>query len=106
MRILDKYIMKKFLLALMGTILGWLVLFIIIDMVEHLDDFLSNNATLWQITRYYIMYIPFSMILTMPVSVLISVLFSMGMMALRSRSCWDPMILLEIFFIICRANSF
>ncbi|MCK5077144.1 MAG: LptF/LptG family permease [Calditrichia bacterium] len=81
MKTLDKYILKKFTFALIGTVIGWLVLFIIIDMVEHLDDFLGNNSTFWQITKYYIMYTPYCMILTMPISVLISVLFSVGMMA-------------------------
>jgi len=81
MNTLDKYILKKFLFTLLGAIIAWLALFIIVDMVEHLDDFLNNNASLWQIVKYYVMYIPYCMILTMPISVLISVLFGLGMMA-------------------------
>ncbi len=78
---LDKYILKKFLTVLLFTVSGWILLFIIIDMVEHLDDFLNNHASFWQITNYYLMYIPFSAILTMPISVLIASLFSVGTLA-------------------------
>ncbi len=81
MHILDRYIIKKFLAILFYNILAFIVLFVVIDLIENLDKFLSYDATFAQVTWYYIYYIPFIIILTLPVSMLLSSLFSLGTMA-------------------------
>jgi len=81
MRKLDFYISKKFLSILFFTIFGWMVLFVVIDLIEKLGDFLSNNASFPQVFEYYILYIPFIIILTLPMSMLLSSLFCLGSMS-------------------------
>jgi lipopolysaccharide export system permease protein len=78
---LDRYIVNKFLVFLFFTVLAWIALFIIIDLTEHLNKFLSHHATISQVLYYYILYIPYAIVLTMPISVLIAVSFSFSTMA-------------------------
>ncbi|GAB4379483.1 MAG: LPS export ABC transporter permease LptG [Calditrichia bacterium] len=81
MSILDRYIIRKFLFVLFYTILAFIIIFIIVDLIENLDKFLSHNAQLGHVVLYYIYYIPFIIILTLPVCMLLSSLFSLGSMA-------------------------
>ncbi len=79
--ILDRYITWKFLSILFFTILAFIIIFVIVDLIENLDKFLSHDASLGNVTLYYIFYIPYIIILTLPVSMLLSSLFSLGSMA-------------------------
>ncbi len=80
-KILDRYIIRRFLSVLFFTILAFIIIFVIIDLIENLDKFLSFDATFNQVFRYYVYYIPFIIILTLPVCMLLSSLFSLGTMA-------------------------
>lgn len=81
MRILDRYIIKKFLAILFYTTLAFIVIFVIVDLIENLDKFLSNDAKFIDVLLYYIYYIPYIITLTLPVNMLLSCLFSLGSMA-------------------------
>lgn len=78
---LDRYILTKFLIFLLFTLIGWIALFIIIDLTEHLSSFLSHHASVWQVVHYYILYIPYAAVLIMPISVLIASSFAFSNMA-------------------------
>ncbi|NOX36426.1 MAG: YjgP/YjgQ family permease [Calditrichaeota bacterium] len=81
MKLLDRYIIRKFLVVLFFTTLAFIVIFIIVDLIENLDKFLMYRASLPNVIIYYIYYIPFIIILTLPVNMLLSSLFSIGSMA-------------------------
>lgn len=81
MRLLDRYIIKKFLTILFYTTLAFIVIFIVVDLIEHLDEFLANDAKFIDAVRYYVYYIPYIILLTLPVNMLLSCLFSLGSMA-------------------------
>ena len=81
MTILDRYLLKKFIAILFYTTLAFIIIFVVIDLIEHLDKFLAGNATVWNIAIYYIYYIPYIILLTLPVNMLLSSLFSLGSMA-------------------------
>ncbi len=81
MTILDRYILRKFLFIFLFVVLGMIVVFVVIDLIENLDKFLSHHATVGQVVLYYLYYIPFIVVLTLPIDMLISSLFSMGTMA-------------------------
>jgi len=75
---LDRYIASRFLRALFFSLLVFLAIYLIVDLVEHLDEFIDANATRGQVIRYYVNYVPYIVILTLPVSMLLATLFSMG----------------------------
>ncbi|MBN1348188.1 LptF/LptG family permease, partial [candidate division KSB1 bacterium] len=81
MRILDTYISKKFLGALIFTLVAFFAIFIIIDLIDRLGDFLSHDVPKIIIFEYYLYYLPFILVLILPVAILLSCLFSIGGLA-------------------------
>lgn len=85
MRILDKYISKKFLGTLLFTLIAFICIFIIIDLIDRLGDFLNHDVPKSVIIKYYIYYIPFIIVLILPVGILLASLFSIGNLARYSE---------------------
>lgn len=79
--ILDRYIIRKFLIVLFFNILAFIVIFIVVDLIENLDKFLSYQASFGNVFLYYLYYVPYIIILTLPIAMLLSSLFSLGSMA-------------------------
>ncbi len=79
--IIDRYIIKKFIAILFFNILAFLVVFVVIDLIDNLDKFLSHNASFKYVFLYYVYYIPYIIILTLPISMLLGSLFTLGSMA-------------------------
>ncbi len=77
-KILDKYLTKQFVLTLLFGLVAFIFIFIIIDLMEKLDDFIDNNAGFNIAIKYYFYLIPEIIRLMLPVSVLLSALFTMG----------------------------
>ena len=81
-KILDRYILKKFLTGLAGTVLAFTVIVFVVDFVERGWRLIQRyNVSLPVITLYYINYLPFYIILAFPVAMLVSTLFSIGSLA-------------------------
>ena len=106
MKILDRYLIRKFLIILFFNILAFIVIFVVIDLIENLDKFLSFDAGFGQVFLYYIYYIPYIIVLTLPVSMLLSSLFALGSMAqyneiiaMKSSSLSLYRILMPLFII-------
>lgn len=79
---IDIYLLKKFISIFIMVLISVLTVFIIIDFVENVNQFLeSPNYSVWLIVRFYTVYVPNIIYLVMPVIVLISSLFSMMSMA-------------------------
>lgn len=81
MRILDRYIARKFLFTLGFSLIAFISIFVIVDLIENLDKFMDRKVPENIIAMYYVYYLPFIVVLTMPVSVLLSTLFSIGTLA-------------------------
>jgi lipopolysaccharide export system permease protein len=60
LKIIDGYIIGKYLGTFVYTLSIFVIIIIIFDLSEKLDDFLGNNLSFWQvITLYYAGSIPF-----------------------------------------------
>jgi lipopolysaccharide export system permease protein len=81
MRILDKYLVKQFLGSIFFGLLAFTLIFVIIDMMENLDDFIDQNVASHIILQYYLVFTPEIIRLMIPVSVLLASLFTAGKMA-------------------------
>ena len=75
MKLLDRYIVRQFLVTTLFSLLAVLVIFIVIDAMEHLDDFIDKHATAIIIAQYYFFFIPEIIKLIMPVALLLASLF-------------------------------
>ncbi|MBD3168065.1 MAG: LptF/LptG family permease [candidate division Zixibacteria bacterium] len=81
MRILDRYVAKRFLFTMSFALIAFISVFLIVDLIENLDKFIDRDVPADIIVQYYINFIPFIVVLTMPVAVLLSTLFSLGSLA-------------------------
>ncbi len=81
MTILDRYIVRSFLSILLFAFLAFVCIFIIIDGIEKLDIYIAQQVPKAVVAKLYLYYIPYIIILTLPVAMLLSSLFSIGNMA-------------------------
>ncbi|PKL83282.1 MAG: LPS export ABC transporter permease LptG [Ignavibacteriae bacterium HGW-Ignavibacteriae-3] len=81
MKILDRYLVKQFLQTILFGLLAFTLLFVVIDLMENLGDFIDQNVPGRQILHYYIVFIPEMIRLMTPVAVLLASLFTAGKMA-------------------------
>jgi lipopolysaccharide export system permease protein len=81
MRIIDRYFIKQFLQTLVFALGAFVVIFVVIDLMENLDDFIDHNVATQLIFEYYIYFIPEIVRLMLPVATLLSCLFTVGKMA-------------------------
>ncbi|MDZ7721350.1 MAG: LPS export ABC transporter permease LptG [candidate division KSB1 bacterium] len=85
MRILDRYIALKFVGIFVFAIFAFLSIFVIVDLIENLDDFIKNDASTRITVLYYFYYLPFIFVLILPVTSLLSSLFSVGTLARQNE---------------------
>jgi lipopolysaccharide export system permease protein len=78
MTILDRYVIRQFLVAFFFGLLAFTLIFLMIDMMEKLDDFIDSNASSRTIVEYYLHFAPEIIKLMTPVAMLLASLFVMG----------------------------
>jgi lipopolysaccharide export system permease protein len=84
-KILDKYILKQFIMTTIFGLITFMMIFVIIDLMENLDDFLDNNVANGIIIQYYIAFLPEIVKLMTPVAVLLASLFTTGKLAANNE---------------------
>src|SRR5436190_479247 len=86
MKILDWYILKKYLVTFFFCLLLLTVIVLIIDLSEKADDFAKSHLSLPEIiTQYYFGFIPRIDAMLFPLFVFIAVIFFTSLMANRSE---------------------
>lgn len=81
-KIIDAYIIGKYLGTFVYTLAVFVVVIVIFDLSEKLDDFLGNDMTAWEIvTEYYAGSIPFYVNMLSPLMNFIAVIFFTAKMA-------------------------
>ena len=78
---LNRYLLKKFLVNLVVAVVGWIVIFVVINMIEEISTFIDNGASLKQFFLYYLYFVPYIISLTLPVAMLLAVLFAVSNLA-------------------------
>lgn len=77
-KILDKYLIKQFLQTVVFGLLAFTLIFVVIDAMENLDDFIDQNVPAEKILHYYFVFSPEMIKLMTPVAVLFGALFTAG----------------------------
>ncbi len=106
MRILDRYLIKSFVSALLYCLAVFFILFIIIDLFNNLDEFLKNGVSIRVMLTYYGYFIPTILVQVVPIACLVAVLFVLGnlsrhneIVALKASGVSAFHILVPYFFI-------
>ena len=89
MKKLDLYLLNRFLIVLFLAIIGFVSIFLIVDLIENLDRFMDNNVPKEIVTKYYIYTLPYFLSIGLPMSVLISTVISLGYLVKRNE--WTAM---------------
>ena len=83
-KILDKYIMKRFMTTFFVALLLIIGIVIIFDISEKIDDFVHNEVPLKSIIfDYYVNFVPYFMNMFSPLFVFITVIFFTSRLASR-----------------------
>ncbi len=82
---LDRYVLSEFWKIFIPMALGFPLLVIIIDLVDHLDTYLNRNLSNGQIALSYLYWIPDSMFMVLPAAVLFATVFSIGSLTRHSE---------------------
>jgi len=76
--ILDRYVSRKFLFNLLFSLTAFVSIFITVDLLEKLSEFIDRKAPAFVVASYYFYYLPYVIILSMPVAMLLASMFSVG----------------------------
>ena len=85
MKKLDLYIIRQFLSTLGMSLLGFVSVILIVDLIENLDRFIDNAIPASITMKYYIYAIPWFINIGLPMSMLISTVFTVGILAKRNE---------------------
>lgn len=77
MRTLDRYNLKTFLFPWLCITLGFLILFIVIDLIDRIGDFLDGGAAPAEMVLYYLRFIPSVWGYIGPITLLLGLLFAL-----------------------------
>jgi lipopolysaccharide export system permease protein len=81
-KILDWYIIKKYLGTFVFTLFIFIGISVVFDVSEHLDNFLSHHATIYDVAfKYYAGFIPFYINLLSPLINFLAVIYFTAKMA-------------------------
>ena len=78
MRMLDRYVIRQFLKTVAFALMAFSLIFIIVDLIEKLDDFIDQNVSTMIIVSYYAYFLPRILGLMVPVAMLLASLFVVG----------------------------
>lgn len=85
MTILDRYVLRQFLLPFVYCVLGFIAIWFVFDLSDNLPDFLQGRATADFLLAYYQSQIPEIIVISVPVSTLLALLYSLTAMSRRNE---------------------
>jgi len=83
-RILSRYVLRQFLPPLAVSFLGFIGIFVIIDLVDRLSAFLDRDIGVSTVVLFYACYVPYITMLILPMAMLLASLLCMGTL-IRNR---------------------
>lgn len=81
MKLLDRYILRQYIATLLFAIGSLSVIFLVVNLLENLDDFMDSSTPASVIFRYYLHFFPEIIKLLTPVGMLLASLFTVGKLA-------------------------
>lgn len=78
MRILDRYVLREFVVFTSMGLSALVVIWLVVDIFEKLDTFIDHSAALKHVLLYYAYGLPMVLILVLPTSLLLGCLLALG----------------------------
>jgi lipopolysaccharide export system permease protein len=80
-KLLDRYLTRKFLQAYFYCIAGFISIWLIFDVSDSISTFLDQRLGLGEVLRFYATQVPQILLVLLPVSLLLALLFVLGRMS-------------------------
>jgi lipopolysaccharide export system permease protein len=77
--------LKQLTFTLLFSTIALCVIFVIVNLLENLDEFLDQSASIVIIGKYYLYFLPEILKLLIPVAVLLSILFTIGKLSTQNE---------------------
>ena len=78
MKLIDKYMLRTFLVPFFYCFLAFVLIFVIFDLFDNLGDFVEGKTPMVKIALYYAILMPSIMVRIVPVSLLLAVLYALS----------------------------
>ena len=95
MDLLDLYVLKKFLIPFVYSIVGFIAIWFVWDLSSNAPDFIQGHIGFGMLVRFYLTQIPEVMVLSIPVAILLALLYSFTQMSRHN----------EIISMLCSGRS-
>ena len=87
-KLVDKYILQHFIGKVFITLLAFIVIFLLVDIVDHLDHIMDSEMSSREIIRYYYHTVPWYFSLGLPMSLLLATVFTFGILQKNNEKIW------------------
>ena len=81
MRLLDRYVLRIFLQSYAYCIAAFVAIWLIFDISDNVSTFLDHRSSVLLVAQYYLTQVPQIIVILLPVSLLLGLLFSLGRMS-------------------------
>lgn len=85
MKLIDRYILRQFLVPLCFCLLTFSMVFVVFDLFEHLSSFITAKTPIPAIIRYYLYVLPALAVYIGPISLLLGLLYALWQMTSHSE---------------------
>ena len=86
MKLLDKYVLKQYIFTFLIILFSFSLLFLVVDISDRLPRLLRKAASLHYIMLYFLSKMPYIILLSSPVMILLSGLFVMNNLSKYNES--------------------
>lgn len=81
MKLLDQYVTRNFLQAYIYCIAGFISIWLIFDISDNISSFIDQHLGFVRVALYYLTQVPQILVILLPVSLLLALLFCLGRMS-------------------------
>ncbi len=85
MQKLDRYVLRNFFEPFLICLGGFIAIWLIIDFSDNNNDFLQAHASFKTIAAFYLTQLPATILLSLPIGLLLAILFSLSSMSRRNE---------------------
>lgn len=85
MKLLDRYVLRNFFEPFLICLGGFVAIWLIFDYSDNSNDFIQARASFKQIAAFYLTQLPSTLLLSLPIGLLLALLFSLSSMSRRNE---------------------
>lgn len=85
MTIIHRYLLRQLIKNFGVSVLAFTFLFEVFEFFDRFDNLLAENASFWTSVKYFMLKIPLTVNLMLPVALLVATLFTIGMLSKNSE---------------------